>query len=233
MSTRTSTPTRLVFRAAVAGMAALAILAGCGSDTAPRDTVPELGTHLDAVDTAVVEEDWDQARSELEALVERAEVAAAAGDISGEDADRIRAAATRLLERLPEEQTDPETEPEEPVEEEPEQPAEEQPEEPEETEQAPEETEEQPAETEDPEEEPGQGNDDDNPGQGNDDDNPGQGNDDDNPGQGNDDDNPGQGNDDDNPSQGSGDDPGEGSGGNPGRGNDGANPGQGTGPPNS
>lgn len=170
-----------MLRHAAAGAAALALLAGCGSETGPQEAVPELGTRLEAVDAAVVEGNWEQARSELEALIARADAAEQAGDISSEEADRIRAAATRLLEQLPEE---PATqEPETP--EEPEEPAEEAPEE---TEEEPEEPEEQPEETEDP----GEGDDDDQ-GQGNDDDQ-GQGNDD-NQGQGNDD-NQGKGNED-------------------------------------
>lgn len=170
MKTRTT-----MLRHAAAGAAALALLAGCGGETGPQEAVPELGTHLEAVDTAVVEGSWEQARSELEALIARADAAEEAGDISSEEADRIRAAATRLLEQLPEEPEtqEPETqeEPEEPAEEAPEEPEEE----PEETEEQPEETEDQPEETEEQEteEDEGQGNE----GQGNDD-NSGKGNED-------------------------------------------------------
>ena len=85
-----------------AGVAVVALSAGaCGDDTAPVDAVPALGRQLDAVDAALVDRDYERARTAIEELVASAAQAEVAGDLDEEEADRIRQAASRLLARLP------------------------------------------------------------------------------------------------------------------------------------
>jgi len=77
-------------------------LSGCGADASPAASVPELAEHLDAVDAAVVEEDWTSAQAALEDLTRATTEAQDAGELAGTDAEAILAAADRLESRLPE-----------------------------------------------------------------------------------------------------------------------------------
>lgn len=76
-------------------------LAGCGAESAPADDVPALATQLAAVEAAVEDGDHDRVRASLERLVARTARAELAGDISAEEADRIREAAREVLAALP------------------------------------------------------------------------------------------------------------------------------------
>lgn len=76
-------------------------LTACGSEGAPADHVPALATQLEAVEDAVEDGDHDGVRAALERLVARTARAELAGEISAEDADRIRAAAREVLAALP------------------------------------------------------------------------------------------------------------------------------------
>jgi ribosomal protein S20 len=98
-------------RFAAAAVLAL-VVSGCGSDSTPADEVPALATRLDRVDAAIAAGDDARARTALRALTEATTRSQEAGDISSDQADRIVAAATELLARLPEEAPAPPTDPE-------------------------------------------------------------------------------------------------------------------------
>jgi hypothetical protein len=101
--TRTSLACRLTTLAVTAMVAA-----GCGSDTAPADAVPELADRLEQVDTAVATGDEARIRQRVEALVAATESARDEGSLDDEDAERILAAADAMLARLPAEEPAPE-----------------------------------------------------------------------------------------------------------------------------
>jgi hypothetical protein len=97
---------------AAAGFLALVGPSGCGADTSPAESVPELAEHLDAVDAAIVEEKWSSAKAALEDLGRAATEAREAGELSDSEAQAILAAADRLESRLPEPQdSEPAAEP--------------------------------------------------------------------------------------------------------------------------
>ncbi|MFC5730174.1 MULTISPECIES: hypothetical protein [Nocardioides] len=77
------------------------LITGCGQDPPPGEAVPALAEGLEQVDAAVVAEDYAKAADEVESLLAETRQAEEAGDISNEQADRIRAAAAELLARLP------------------------------------------------------------------------------------------------------------------------------------
>lgn len=85
-------------------------LTGCGQEGAPGDEVPALASALDQVDTAVEAENYDKARSAVEFLLTETRRAHQDGELSREDADRIRTAARAVLTNLPETQ-EPQDEP--------------------------------------------------------------------------------------------------------------------------
>lgn len=88
-------------RLALAGLLVPVALSGCGSESAPADAVPALATQLDAVEAAIDAGDFAKVRAALERLVARTARAELAGEISGEEADRIREAARDVLAELP------------------------------------------------------------------------------------------------------------------------------------
>ena len=101
-----------------AGVAALALVTGCGGSSAPSDAVPALGTSLERVDDAIVEGRYDEARSELDELVATTNAAREDGDLERSEADRILAAAAQVKSALPAEPAEPAEEPaDEPAEE--------------------------------------------------------------------------------------------------------------------
>ncbi|HWI42013.1 MAG TPA: hypothetical protein VNS81_00230 [Nocardioides sp.] len=73
---------------------------GCGSEDPPGTDVPELSVQLARVDTAVGAHDWAEARTAVKELLARTATALQAGDISEEEAARIRNAARDLLARM-------------------------------------------------------------------------------------------------------------------------------------
>ena len=75
--------------------------AGCGGHPTPADAAPELATRLERVDDAIAAGDYDQARTAVTALVMATGQAEDAGDITGDQADQILAAAAELLAQLP------------------------------------------------------------------------------------------------------------------------------------
>jgi hypothetical protein len=86
----------------VAG-AVLVTTAGCGAEPepVPADSVPTLAVTLESVDSLIAEGRWARARAQLRSLIADANAAREAGELSPEEADRIVAAATRLLGVLP------------------------------------------------------------------------------------------------------------------------------------
>ena len=88
-------------RVALAGLLLpVALLAACSDESPPGDDVPSLVTQLEAVEEAVGSGDHDKARAALERLVTGASRAELAGDITAEEADRIREAAREVLAEL-------------------------------------------------------------------------------------------------------------------------------------
>lgn len=87
-------------RRAAGALCLLLLLTACGGGS-PADSVPELERELSAIDDALSEPDYAEAQEHLETLVATAEDARAAGDLDDEDADRVLAAAARLLAELP------------------------------------------------------------------------------------------------------------------------------------
>jgi hypothetical protein len=77
------------------------LLAGCGSPTSPAADVPQLADDLTAVDDALIDGRELQARRNLRQLITTAENAQDSGVLDNAEADRILAAATKLLATLP------------------------------------------------------------------------------------------------------------------------------------
>ena len=102
-----SNPARRLAALALTGM----LLAGCGSETAPADSAPELAEQLTRIDRAVAAGDEARIRQRVEALVTATESARDAGRLDDAQADRILAAADALLARLPAEEPEPEPRP--------------------------------------------------------------------------------------------------------------------------
>ena len=86
--------------ATVALVCAMA-LTGCGGSSAPADKAPDLADALTVVEDAVEQQRYAQARRHLQELVATTEDARAAGDLDDDEADRVLAAAARLLTVLP------------------------------------------------------------------------------------------------------------------------------------
>ena len=87
-------------RTSAAAVACLLALTSCGSD-APGEQAPELAQELAAIDDALAQEEYAEAQEHLANLVDAAEDARDAGELDDGDADRVLAAATRLLAALP------------------------------------------------------------------------------------------------------------------------------------
>ena len=109
------------------GAAALlltAALAGCGGSDTPGDRVPAIQDALDGVDDALVDEDFREARSELDALLEATREGRLDGELDEGEAAAIIDSAQALRAAIRQYQADqqqPEPEPsEEPTTEEPE-----------------------------------------------------------------------------------------------------------------
>ncbi|HEY0905419.1 MAG TPA: hypothetical protein VGE14_16175 [Marmoricola sp.] len=83
---------------------AAAALIGCGEDDrSPGETVPAMASALATVDAAIVEGDFDRARTSLTKLVRTTTRARDDGTISEGEADRVLAAVATLMTALPEE----------------------------------------------------------------------------------------------------------------------------------
>lgn len=74
---------------------------GCGGDPAPDVAVPRLETTLSRVDESIAGENWERARQAVQRLISQTEAALEAGTLTQQQADRIQAAAARLLSELP------------------------------------------------------------------------------------------------------------------------------------
>lgn len=95
-------------RGAAALLTCALLLTGCGGDpSTPAESVPELGEKLSDIDDAVVAERYGQAQRHLDELVKVTVAARDAGDLEDAQADRVLAAAARLLAALPEAPTAP------------------------------------------------------------------------------------------------------------------------------
>lgn len=79
----------------------VALVAGCGSSTPASEAVPGLETRLSAVDRAIADHDFDQARRQIQRLVSMTVAARDAGDLDSDQADPILAAAASLTTALP------------------------------------------------------------------------------------------------------------------------------------
>ena len=73
----------------------------CAGPTPAGESVPALRDRLDRVDAALADADYGQARRDLAALTAQAQQAEDAGRLTTEQADRIVAAAARLVAGLP------------------------------------------------------------------------------------------------------------------------------------
>ncbi|MGW5366165.1 hypothetical protein [Actinopolymorpha pittospori] len=86
----------------VAGLGlSLLLVAGCGGASAPAEAVPALDSILGRVDRAVAGKQFDQARRELDRLVEATLAAREAGDLDSAQAQPILAAVISLTAQLP------------------------------------------------------------------------------------------------------------------------------------
>jgi Mg-chelatase subunit ChlI len=92
---------RRLRRATAVVLTTLCLVASCASPTPPADAVPELRAMLSQVDRAIVDRRYAQARTLLDGLVDAAIAARGNGELDAEHADRILAAAARLLAALP------------------------------------------------------------------------------------------------------------------------------------
>ena len=88
-------------RAAATVCSALVLAAGCAGDASPADAVPELRTRLSAVDQAIADHEFGQARREIQRLVRETVSARQNGDLDPDAAEPILAAAAGLVSALP------------------------------------------------------------------------------------------------------------------------------------
>lgn len=84
----------------MAGLLTALLVSACGGAGSAGEAAPEVSQRLDQVDAAVAAGDLAAAREATEALVRATKQAEAAGDLTAEQADRILAAATQLLDGL-------------------------------------------------------------------------------------------------------------------------------------
>jgi hypothetical protein len=108
---------RLSCRAGVGTTVAVLLLAGCGGgDATPAEDVPELADTLQTVESAITDHDYRRARARLDDLIDTAVDARDAGELDRQSADRLLAAAARLMTALPgETETPPATAPSSPT----------------------------------------------------------------------------------------------------------------------
>jgi hypothetical protein len=92
-------PARLA--GALVVVAVLVLTSGCGGRQTPGDAVPAMKGALVQVDEALVAHQWPLARQTLHSVLQQAATARRTGTITPSEAARVRAAATRLLSRLP------------------------------------------------------------------------------------------------------------------------------------
>lgn len=95
----------------------------CGEEPASDTSVPRLEMTLSRVDDSLANRNWEATRTALQTLIAQAQGALEDGTLGQEQADRIQAAAARLLSELPNPPTqspspsppseDPETTPDE------------------------------------------------------------------------------------------------------------------------
>ncbi|MBE1603348.1 hypothetical protein [Actinopolymorpha pittospori] len=86
----------------VAGLGlSLLLVAGCSGASAPAEAVPALGSILGRVDRAIAGKQFDQARQELDRLVQTTLEAREAGDLDSAQAEPILAAVISLTTKLP------------------------------------------------------------------------------------------------------------------------------------
>ena len=77
------------------------LVTGCGSSTPPVEAVPALEARLSAVDSAIADHQYGQARRQIQRLVKTTVAARDAGELAPEEADPILAAAASLTSALP------------------------------------------------------------------------------------------------------------------------------------
>lgn len=77
------------------------LIAGCGGGTQPGEAVPALEKRLSAVDSAIADHEYRQARRQIQRLVTITVAAREAGELAPEEADPILAAAASLTSALP------------------------------------------------------------------------------------------------------------------------------------
>lgn len=75
---------------------------GCGEEPSPKTAVPHLESALSRVDESIMRRNWERTRKAVQRLIVQAGAAREAGTLTQEQADRIQAAAARLLSELPE-----------------------------------------------------------------------------------------------------------------------------------
>ena len=86
----------------VAGLGlSLLLVAGCGGTNAAAEAVPELDSILGRVDRAIAGKQFEQARRELDRLVQTTLAAREAGDLNSAQAEPILAAVISLTAKLP------------------------------------------------------------------------------------------------------------------------------------
>lgn len=77
------------------------LIAGCGGGTQPGEAVPALERRLSAVDSAIADHQYGQARRQIQRLVTITVAAREAGELAPEEAEPILAAAASLTSALP------------------------------------------------------------------------------------------------------------------------------------
>jgi len=87
-------------RPAAAGCAA-ALLTGCASSAPPVEAVPALDTRLTAVDRAIADHEYREARRQIQRLVDTTTAARESGLLERDEAEPILAAAESLTSALP------------------------------------------------------------------------------------------------------------------------------------
>lgn len=93
---------RTWIRSALGAGLTLVVAASCASASPPGDDVPELRTTLAAVDSAIADREYGQARNQLAKLVRTTIAARDTGELAPDEAEPILAAAATLVSALPE-----------------------------------------------------------------------------------------------------------------------------------
>jgi hypothetical protein len=95
--------TRWLRPAAMIGCVAV-FVAGCGGSAPPGEAVPVLQTRLSAVDRAIADHAYRQARRQIQRLVDTTVAARESGELEPDEAEPILAAAASLTSALPQQQ---------------------------------------------------------------------------------------------------------------------------------